>query len=238
MTLFFLAIVLHQVHDVRQLGVIFDNNATISFACRSELPFSTSPDSSFVRKSFLSSLNFFWCLRWFIVGWISVIVFLQCLLWSLMQQLQSVLNSAARLIFGIRRLDHMHYHLICIGFHTFSTSHTNFVWLTACMVWSLHIYLSDWWVRTSLVPGRSVLRSVARGDIVVSNHRTDRDVWDFLLWLVPAVGMFCQLMWGLPFLVWILLQNIWKHICLERQGTHFWVCIIYIWLIATSVPPT
>ena len=43
-------------------------------------------------------------------------------------------------------------------------------------------YLADYWVyctSTSLVPGRSALRSAAHGDIVVPCHRTDWSLRSF-----------------------------------------------------------
>ena len=95
---------------------------------------------------------------------------LACLPWSLVQQLQSVLDSAARLIFGLKPWWN------CIGFRTHSTLHTNCVWL--CLLFkylrgSAHAYLADYCMSTSLVPGRSDLRSAGHSDIVVSSHQTD-----------------------------------------------------------------
>ena len=57
--------------------------------------------------------------------------------WSLVQQLQSVLNSAARLILVWSALITLHLPWwICIGFHTHSALHTNCVWScsSACVV--------------------------------------------------------------------------------------------------------
>ena len=45
-----------------------------------------------------------------------------------------------------------------------------------CLRGSAPAYLADYCTSTSLVPGRSALRSAAYGDIVVPSHRTD---WGF-----------------------------------------------------------
>ena len=42
-----------------------------------------------------------------------------------------------------------------------------------CLRGSAPAYLADYCTCTSLVPGRSALRSAAHGDIVVPGHRTD-----------------------------------------------------------------
>ena len=42
-----------------------------------------------------------------------------------------------------------------------------------CLRGSAPAYLADYCTSTSLVPGRSALRSAAHGDIVVPSHRTD-----------------------------------------------------------------
>ena len=96
--------------------------------------------------------------------------------WSLVQQLQSVLNSAARLIFGLKRFDHITPALMDLHWlHTRSALHTNCVWscLRLCLLGSAPAYLADYCTSTSLVPGRSALRSAAHGDIVVPSHGTD-----------------------------------------------------------------
>ena len=42
-----------------------------------------------------------------------------------------------------------------------------------CLRGSALAYLADYCTSTTLVPGRSALRSAAHGDIVVPSHRTD-----------------------------------------------------------------
>ena len=99
---------------------------------------------------------------------------LACLPWSLMQQLQSVLNSAARLIFGLKRFDHITPALVDLHWLRYPQRIT--YKLRMIMFKCLHglapAYLADCCVRTSLVPGRSALRSAAHCDIVVPSHRT------------------------------------------------------------------
>ena len=55
-------------------------------------------------------------------------------------------------------------------------------------------YLADYCTSTSLVPGRSTLRSAAHGDIVVPSHRTDWGLRSFAMagpssWNVLPVGL-------------------------------------------------
>ena len=52
-----------------------------------------------------------------------------------------------------------------------------------CLRGSAPAYPADYCTSTSLVPGRSALRSAAHGGIVVPSHR----------WLAPEVGMLCLL---------------------------------------------
>ena len=50
-----------------------------------------------------------------------------------------------------------------------------------CLRDSAPAYLAGYWTSTSLVPGRSALRSAAHGDIVVPSHRTDWGLRSFEL---------------------------------------------------------
>ena len=95
--------------------------------------------------------------------------------WSLVQQLQSVLNSAARLIFGLKRFDHITPALMDLHWLPYPQRITYKLCMIMfqCLRGSAPAYLADYCTSTSLVPGRSALRSAAHGDIVVPSHRTD-----------------------------------------------------------------
>ena len=63
-----------------------------------------------------------------------------------------------------------------------------------CLCGSAPAYLADYCTSTSLVPGRSALRSAAHGDIVVPGHRTDWGLRSFAVagpssWNVLPVGL-------------------------------------------------
>ena len=63
-----------------------------------------------------------------------------------------------------------------------------------CMRDAASAYLDDYCTRTSLVPGRSVLRSAGHGDIVVPSHPTDWGLRSFAVagpisWNVLPVGL-------------------------------------------------
>ena len=105
-----------------------------------------------------------------------------------------MLNSAARLVFGLKRFDHitpalMDFHWLpypqCITYKLCMI-------MFKCLHGSAPAYLADYCTSTSLVPGRSALRSAAHGDTVVPSHRTDRILRSFR-WLAPTVGMLCLL---------------------------------------------
>ena len=72
-----------------------------------ELLFPTSVDPSIGGRPCLLNQNFSWYMHWFIVGWTTVNSVLTRLPWSLAQRLQSVLNFAVCLIFGLKRFDHI-----------------------------------------------------------------------------------------------------------------------------------
>ena len=95
--------------------------------------------------------------------------------WSLVQQLQSVLNSAARLIFGLKRFDHITPALMDLHWLPYLQRITYKLCMIMfkCLRGSAPAYLADYCTSTSLVPGRSALRSAAHGDIVVPSYRTD-----------------------------------------------------------------
>ena len=95
--------------------------------------------------------------------------------WSLVQQLQSVLNSAARLIFGLKRFDRITPALMDLHWLPYLQRITYKLCMIMfkCLRGSAPAYLADYCTSTSLVPGRSALRSAAHGEIVVPSHRTD-----------------------------------------------------------------
>ena len=85
------------------------------------------------------------------------------LLWSLVQQLQSVLNSAARLIFGLKRFDRITPALMDLHWLSYPQRITYKLCMIMfkCLRGSAPAYLADYCTSTSLVPGRSALRSAA-----------------------------------------------------------------------------
>ena len=122
--------------------------------------------------------------------------------WSLVQQLRSVLNSAARLIFGLKRFDRITPALMDLHWLPYPQRITYKLCMIMfkCLRGSAPVYLADYCTSTSLVPGCSALRSAAHGDIVFLVIG-QTGVQDLLRWLAPAVGMLCLLIWGLPLLV-------------------------------------
>ena len=92
--------------------------------------------------------------------------------WSLVQQLQSVLNSAARLIFGLKRFDRITPALMDLHWLPYPQRITYKLCMIMfkCLRGSAPAYLADYCTSTSLVPGRSALRSAAHGDIVVPSR--------------------------------------------------------------------
>ena len=107
-----------------------------------------------------------------------------------------MLNSAARLIFGLKHFDHitpapMVLHWLPYPQHiTYKLCMIMFM----CLRGSALAYLADYCTSTSLVPGWSALRSAAHGDIVVPSHRTDWGLRSFAVagpssWNVLPVGL-------------------------------------------------
>ena len=171
-------------------------------------------------------------MHWFIVGWITVIVFLRvCLgLLSSSYSLCWILLLVWFLAWSALITLHPPW-WICIGFHTHSTLHTNCVWLCldACVVLPLLILLTIALVFLWCLVDRlwDLLLMVTLLFPVIELT----GVWDLLQWLAPAVGMFCLLVWGLPL---FSLETFAKHLkthlfglAYSRQNTHFWVCITF-----------
>ena len=92
--------------------------------------------------------------------------------WS---RLQSVLNSAARLIRGLKRFDHISPFLIELHWLPYPQHVKYKVWMLMfkCLKGLASAYLVAFCTKGSAVSGRSALRSAVRGDLVVPSHRTD-----------------------------------------------------------------
>ena len=146
--------------------------------------------------------------------------------WSLVQQLQSVLNSAARLIFGLKRFDHITPALMDLHWLPYPQRITYKLCMIMfkCLRGSAPAYLADYCTSTSLVPGRSALRSAAHGDIVVPSHRTDWGLRSFAVagpssWNALPVGLRSS-SFGLDTFAKHLKTHLFG-LAYSRQGTHF-----------------
>ena len=122
--------------------------------------------------------------------------------WSLVQQLQSVLNSAARLIFGLKRFDHITPALMNLHWLPYPQRITYKLWriMFKCLRGSaLLILLTIALVLLWCLVDRlwDLLLMVTLLYLVIGLT----GVWDLLRWLAPAVRMLCLLIWGLPLLV-------------------------------------
>ena len=158
----------------------------------------------------LLNQNFSWCMLWFIIGWITVTVFLRiCLgLLSSSYSLYWIL-LLVRLLAWSTLITLCPPWWICIGFHTHRALHTNCVWLCLsacykshehnCVVLPLLILLTIALVLLWCLVNRiwDLLLMVTLLFLVIELN----GVWDPLRWLAPAVGMLCLLIWGLPLLV-------------------------------------
>ena len=142
--------------------------------------------------------------------------------WSLVQQLQSVLNSECSLeLFGLKQLWSYY---TCpdgfdIGFHDPQriTWHNCHMIMFKCLTWFCPcLKLLTYCTSTSLVPGRLALRSAAHGDIVVPSHRTDWGTCrSFAVAGPSSMECFGQLVWGL--------QCFWfRYFCKALKNTSIW----------------
>ena len=152
--------------------------------------------------------------------------------WSLVQQLQSVLNSAARLIFGLKRFDHITPALMDLHWLPYPQRITYKLCMIMfkCLRGSAPAYLAGYCTSTSLVSGRSALRSAAHGDIVVPSHRTDWGLRSFAVagprsWIALPVGLRSS-SFGLDTFAKHLKTHLFG-LAYSRQGTHVWVCITF-----------
>ena len=99
-----------------------------------------------------------------------------------------------------------------------------------CLRGSAPAYLADYCNSTSLVPGRSALRSAAHGDIVVPSHRTDWGLRSFAVagpssWNALPVDLRSS-SFGLDTFAKHLKTHLFG-LAYSRQSTHFWVCITF-----------
>ena len=211
------------VHTVRDLGVMLDSNMTMSqamcLACLPELLFplgkALSVESKLLLVHALVQSRLDYCN--------SVLVHLP---WSLVQQLQSVLNSAARLVFGLKRFDQITPALMDLHWLPYPQRITYKLCMIMfrCLHGSAPAYLTNFCTRTSLVPGRSALRSAAHGDIVVPSHRTD---WSLRSFAVADPSSWNSLPDGLrssSFGLDTFAKHLKTHLfglAYSRQGTHF-----------------
>ena len=164
------------VHAVRDLGVMLDSKMTMSQhvlrVCQN-CYFQIRLIRRLERPCLLNQ-NFSWCMPWFIVGWITVIVFLRICLVSC-PAAKVCIEFCCSLIFGLKRFDHITPALIDLHWLPYPQRITYKLCMIMfkCLRGSAPAYLADYCTSTSLVPGRSALRSAAHGDIVVPGHRTD-----------------------------------------------------------------
>ena len=95
--------------------------------------------------------------------------------WSRLQLLQSVLNSAARLIRVLKRFDHISPVLIELHWLPYPqrVKYKVCMLMFKCLKGFAPAYLVAFFTKGSAVSGRSALRSAIRGDLVVPRHRTD-----------------------------------------------------------------
>ena len=98
-----------------------------------------------------------------------------------------MLNSAARLIFGLKRFDRITPALMDLHWLPYPqrTTYKLCMIMFKCLRGSALAYLADYCTNTSLVPGRSALRSAAHSDIVVPSHRTE---WGLRSFAVACPG--------------------------------------------------
>ena len=216
------------VHVVRDLGVILDSNMTMSQhvlrVCQNcyfqlrlirRLGKALSVESKLLLVHALVHSRLDYCN--------SVLTHLPR---SLVQQLQSVLNSAARLIFGLKRFDHITPALMDLHWLPYPQRLTYKLCMIMfkCLRGAAPAYLADYCTSTSLVPGRSALRSASHGDIVVPSHRTD---WGLRSFAVAGPSSWNALPVSLrssSFSLDTFAKHLKPHlfgIAYSRQGTHF-----------------
>ena len=107
-----------------------------------------------------------------------------------------MLNFAARLIFDLKRFDHITPALMDLHWLPYPQRITYKLCMIMlkCLRGSALVYFADYCISTSSVPGRSALRSAAHGDIVVPSHWTNWGWRSFAVagpssWNVLPVGL-------------------------------------------------
>ena len=91
--------------------------------------------------------------------------------WSRLQLLQSVLNSAARLIRGLKRFDHIS--PVLVELYWLPYPQRVCMIMCKCLEGPAPAYLVAFCTKGSAVSGRSALRSAVCGNHVVPSHRTE-----------------------------------------------------------------
>ena len=216
------------VHVVRDLGVILDSNMTMSQhvlrVCQNcyfqlwllrRLGKALSVESKLLLVHALVHSRLDYCNS-----------VLTHLLQSLVQQLQSVLNSGCSFDFCLKRFDHITPALMDLHWLPYPQRITYKLCMIMfkCLRGAAPAYLADYCTSTSLVPGRSALRSAAHGDIVVPSHRTD---WGLRSFAVAGPSSWNALPVSLrssSFSLDTFAKHLKTHlfgIAYSRQGTHF-----------------
>ena len=138
----------------------------------------------------------------------------------------------ARLIFGLKRFDRITPALMDLHWLPYPQRiiYKLCMIMFKCLRGSAPAYLADYCTSTSLVPGRSALRSAAHGDTVVPSHRTDWGLRSFAVagpssWNALPVNLRSS-SFGLDTFAKHLKTHLFG-LAYSRQSTHFWVCITF-----------
>ena len=157
---------------------------------------------------------------WSIVGWITVIVFL-CVCLGLLSSSYS-LCWILLLVWFLAWSALIALHLPWWIWHWLPypqrITYKLCMIMFKCLRGSAPAYLADYCTSTSLVPGRSALRSAAHGDIVVPSHRTD---WVFKIFCGGwPQQLECFACWFEVFLFWC------RYFCKALKNTSIWFSIL------------
>ena len=170
--------------------------------------------------------------HWFIVNWITVIVFLRVCLGLLSRSYNQCWILLLVWFFGLKRFDHITHALMDLHWLPYPQRITYKLCMIMfkCLRDSAPANLADYCTNTSLVPGRLAVRSAAHDDIVVPSHRTDWGLRSFAVagpssWNVLPVGLRSS-----SFSLDTFAKHLKTHLfglAYSRQSTHFWVCITF-----------